>query len=427
MSADRYEVGRKRKEPAIVRERARKSLNALTGARFLAAYWVLAYHFTIQFRFDPLPGKPSSSAALPAWLAPFILQGHLAVDFFFLLSGFILAYTYISDEGALRGSPRAFWVARIARIYPVYLLGLILGFWPFLQVESNLAIVALSTFTHLFMLHGWIPVALDLNQPSWSLSVEATFYLAFPFVLPLAGRLRRRGLWLLFAGSWLFFGAVCLMLQALSDQGFDTLLGWRDIVRYNPAISFPEFIAGMALGLLFTRYGAAALPWLRGLRGWAFDALIASALALFACVMLAIYNLGLANSPVDIAAPFALPLLAGLILLLACQRGAVAWLLSTPTLVWLGEISYAVYILHKPLWSLLSGPLWTALNPLSLALTRRPADNLALLLAFTALAVACAGLSFQFMERPLRRWIRRRWAEPARRPQATGEPEGART
>jgi peptidoglycan/LPS O-acetylase OafA/YrhL len=409
-----------------VRERARTSLSALTGARFLAAYWVLAYHCVIQFRFDPLPGKPATTGALPAWLAPVILQGHLAVDFFFLLSGFILAYTYIGDEGTLRGTRRAFWVARIARIYPVYLLGLILGFWPFLQIEPNPAIVALSTFTHLFMLHGWIPVALDLNQPSWSLSVEATFYLAFPFVLPLAGRLRRRGLWLLFAGSWLLFGAICLTLQALSDHGLDSLLGWRDIVRYNPAISFPEFIAGMALGLLFTRYGAAALPWLRGLRGWAFDALITGALALFAVVMLVIYNIGLSNSPVDIAAPFALPALAALILLLAFQRGAVAWLLSTPALVWLGEISYAVYILHKPIWSLLSGPLWAALNPLSLALTHRPASNLALLLAFSALVVACAGISFQIMERPLRRWIRQTWAAPRAR-QATGEPEGART
>lgn len=410
-----------------MREQARKSLNALTGARFLAAYWVLAYHFTIQFRFDPLPGKPASSGALPAWLAPFILQGHLAVDFFFLLSGFILAYTYISDGGALRGTPRAFWVARIARIYPVYLLGLILGFWPFLQIEPNPAIVALSTFTHLFMLHGWIPVALDLNQPSWSLSVEATFYLAFPFVLPLAGRLRRRGLWLLFAASWLTFIAICLILQTLSDHGFASLLGWRDIVRYNPAISFPEFIVGMALGLLFTRYGAEAFTWLRGLRGWAFDTLIAVTLALFAGVMLVIYNLGLANSPVDIAAPFALPLLAALVLLLAHQRGGVAWLLSTPALVWLGEISYSLYILHKPLWSLLNGPLWAALDNLSLALAHRPADNLALLLAFSALAVALAGLSFQYMERPLRRWIRQRWSSAAPAHQATGEPEGART
>ena len=130
-------------------EQSRKSLHALTGARFLAAFWVLAYHFAIQFRFDTLPGKAPSTGALPLGLAPIILQGHLAVDFFFILSGFILSYTYVSSEGALRGSRREFWVARIARVYPVYLLGLALGLGPFLKIEPNGAIVALSGFTHL--------------------------------------------------------------------------------------------------------------------------------------------------------------------------------------------------------------------------------------------------------------------------------------
>ena len=389
---------------------ARKPLSALTGARFLAAFWVVIYHFAIQFRYDPLAGKPPTTNALPPLLAPIILQGHLAVDFFFLLSGFILAYTYATNEGALRGTRREFWVARIARVYPVYLLGLLLGLEPFLKIEPNLAIVGFSALTHLLLAHGWIPVALDWNQPSWSLSVEATFYLAFPLILPLIGRLRRRGLWLVLIGSWLLFGALDLTLQTLSEHGFSTLLGWRDIVRYNPAVSFPEFVAGMALGLLFTRSGAKAL---QRLSGWAIDALLIVALALLVLALAAIDSLGLANAPVDIGAPFVLPLLATMILLLAFQRGALAWALSTPLAVWLGEISYAMYILHKPLWALLSGPLWALVDGLSLAITRRPADNLALLAAFSALIVACAGLSFRFFERPLRRWIRARWGQPA--------------
>lgn len=401
-------------------QEARTSLNALTGARFLAAFWVLAYHFAIQFRFDPLPGKPASPVMLPFGLAPLILQGHLAVDFFFLLSGFILAYTYITPEGTLRGSTREFWVARIARIYPVYLLGLALGFTPFLNVEHNLAIVAFSGFTHLFMLHALVPVALDWNQPSWSLGVEAVFYAFFPIILPLAARLRHRGLWLLLLGSWLVFGAICIVLQTLSDLGFSTLLGWRDIVRYNPLVSFPEFVAGMAIGLLFTRYSAQALSWLRRLRGWAFDCLIVATLGLLVAALVALDSLNLANTPVDVGAPVVMPLLAALILLLAFQRGAVAGALSAPLAVWLGEISYAVYILHKPLWYLLNGALWALVNSASLAITRRPAGNLALFLAFVALTVTCAGLSFQFLERPLRRWIRLKWGQPARPQAVTG-------
>ena len=409
-------------------QEGRPPLNALTGARFLAAFWVLMYHFAIQFRFDALPGKAPSSGALPLGLAPVILQGHIAVDFFFILSGFILSYTYVTSEGELRGSRRQFWVARIARIYPVYVLGLVLGLEPFLKLEPNLAIVAFSGFTHLLMLHSWIPVALDWDQPVWSLGVEATFYAAFPAIVPLAGRLRRRGLWLLLLGAWLAFLTICLILQALTDAGFSTLLGWRDIVRYNPVVSFPEFVVGIALGLLFLRYGSVIPSSLRRMRGWVFDGLIAAMLALLVAALVALENLNLANADVDIGAPVTLPMLAALILLLAHQRGALARILSTGPLIWLGEISYAVYVLHKPLWYLLSGPLWSAVDAVSLASARRPASNLALFAAFVALVIACAGLSFRCLERPLRRLIRMRWGQPpaaARAGEAAVSPSSA--
>ncbi|HEU0026724.1 MAG TPA: acyltransferase [Ktedonobacterales bacterium] len=390
----------------------RKSLDALTGARFLAAFWVLVYHFAIQFRFDRLPGKPPSSRALPLGLGPVILQGHLAVDFFFILSGFILAYTYAASEGGMRGSRREFWVARIARIYPVYLLGLALGLAQFLSTEHNLAIVAISGFTHLFMLHALFPVGLEWNQPSWSLGVEAFFYAFFPLALLLAGRLRRRGLWLLFFASWLVFIGIDLGLVMMTRNGFTSLPGWRDIARYDPLVSFPEFIAGMALGLLFTRYGASALPLLRRLTAPLFDVLIIVTLAAYVGVLFVAARLDIRSTWVDALAPVSLPPLAAIILLLAFQRGMIVKLLSHPLIVWLGEISYAVYILHKPVWYLLSAPLWTLLSAISMATVGHVPSNTALIIAFTVLVVLIAGLSFQFLERPLRRAIRARWGRP---------------
>ncbi|HEX2350421.1 MAG TPA: acyltransferase, partial [Ktedonobacterales bacterium] len=246
-----------------MRRTARKSLDALTGARFFAAFWVVCYHFASDFRLEPLPGKPAANAALPSGVGLVLLQGHLAVDFFFLLSGFILAYTYVTPGGTLRGSSREFWVARIARIYPVYLLGLVLALPEYLTVEPNHAILAVSGVAHLTMLHAWLPFTLDWNQPSWSLSVESFFYLLFPLVLPLAGRLRRAGLWLLLAAAWLWFMAVDFALVIIGKAGLASGANWNNFARYNPLISFPEFIAGMALGLLFVRYGADALPLLR--------------------------------------------------------------------------------------------------------------------------------------------------------------------
>jgi peptidoglycan/LPS O-acetylase OafA/YrhL len=418
--------------------RARKSLDALTGARFLAAYWVLLYHFTIQFRYVALPGKPTSSHAIPALVAPILLQGHLGVDFFFLLSGFILAYTYLSDTATLRGSKREFWVARVARIYPVYLLGLILALPDLLTALPSGTLgwlfVMGAAVLHLLLLHAWIPVGTNWNQPSWSLSVEAAFYLGFPLILPLVARLRQRGLWLLTLGSWLGYGALSLVLQFFTNTGVANLIpDWRDFVRYLPLVSYPEFIAGMALGLLFTRYRAEALSGILRLAqryGWINDGLVIIALTLLLGALTLIYQLGLANSPIDIAAPFALPPLAAITLLLAFQRGVIARLLSTRLMVWLGEVSYAVYMLQDPLWARLNRPLWALVNGLSLIVTQRTANNAELLIAITLLLVICASLSFKFFETPLRRWIRATWASsgPQRSTaQVTPASEGART
>jgi peptidoglycan/LPS O-acetylase OafA/YrhL len=149
-----------------MQQATRRSLDALTGARFLAALWVVVYHYTLEFRFPSLKEALHYQYGHHTPFDLLILQGHLAVDFFFLLSGFILAYTYISDSGRLRGSPRAFWVARIARIYPVYLLGLALAFYPYATAQDGPIPVLESGAAHLLMLHTWFPQTLAWNQPS---------------------------------------------------------------------------------------------------------------------------------------------------------------------------------------------------------------------------------------------------------------------
>ena len=402
-----------------MRKNARRSLNALTGARFFAAFWVVCYHFASDFRLEPLPGKPASQVALPSGLGLVLLQGHLAVDFFFLLSGFILAYTYITPNGTLRGSRREFWVARIARIYPVYLLGLALALPEYLTVETNPKVLAISGIAHLTMLHAWLPFTLEWNQPSWSLSVEAFFYLLFPLVLPLAGRLRRRGLWLLGVFAWLCFLALDLALAIVGREGWVTGALWRNIVRYNPLVSFPEFIVGMALGLLFIRYGPEALPLLRRLTSPLFDGLIVVALVVFGVALVVTDKAGIHGVVVDTLGPIVLPSLAAIIFLLAFQRGVIARVLSLPLLVWLGEISYAIYILHKPVWYLLGAPLWEQLDAASLATLHVIPDNLAFFVAFSALVILVSGLSYHLLERPLRRAIRSWWGRPkATLPQA---------
>ncbi|HEU0026726.1 MAG TPA: acyltransferase [Ktedonobacterales bacterium] len=388
----------------------RASLNALTGSRFLAAYWVVAYHFVTNYRFAP--GEAPATTQLPQLSLVIISQGHLAVDFFFLLSGFILAYTYVTPDGKMRGSRREFWVARIARIYPVYALGLLIYLPVYLATVPNWLIFVVSAIGHAFMIHAWMPGTLSWNGPSWSLSVEAFFYALFPLLLPLSGRLRRNQLWLLFVGSWLALIALDGALVLAAKDGFAALPFFRSVVRYNPVVSLPVFIAGMALGLLFTRYGREALPLLRRISGPMCDVLIIGALFVFGMAILVANRLGISGSIVDTLAPASLPSMAVIIFLLAFQRGVIAWFLSRPVIVWLGEISYAVYILHDPLWAVLGNPLWLALRSASMTLMGVAPGDIALFVAYSALVVVIAGMSFQFFERPLRRAIRMQWGRP---------------
>src|SRR5947209_7185962 len=131
--------------------------------RFLAAVTVVAFHFA------PLPALNGSDA------------GPAAVTLFFLLSGFILTYT--ARPG--RGSVREFYVARFARIYPAYLLGLglAIALLPMGIYHPNQWCVVPTNglLPDLFAVQAWFPDrAACLNGPAWSLSCEVLFYALFP-------------------------------------------------------------------------------------------------------------------------------------------------------------------------------------------------------------------------------------------------------
>ncbi len=387
-------------EKPDARHISRPSLSPLTSLRFLAALWVVAYHYTLEFRFTSLRQEIGYELGPHNPIDFLLLQGHLAVDFFFLLSGFILAYTYTSTHNSLRGGARGFWVARLARIYPVYLLGLALSMWTVLGGRFNPLDVITSITAHIFLVHAWFPTLLDLNQPSWSLSVEAFFYALFPLLLPLFARRSLRGVRALFLGSLLVFAMLILaMFVASSQPSIASLPGWRTISRYNPLLSLPEFTAGMALGLLFIRRGERT-TLSRKPSGLRMD-LVAIAVTIGLCaVLIGIYKLHIPTYLVDTEAPFALPFLAALVYALAIQRGLIVSLLSRPVMVWLGEISYGIYIVHVPVWDIVRQVA---------AKFGIPPGSVILIPLYAALVLTVAGLSFTYIERPARRAIRSRW------------------
>src|SRR3954470_9302060 len=94
----------------------RVPLRALTGIRFFAAFHVLLLHTTLRYL-----------GHAPIWVQNIVGSGYVGVSLFFILSGFILTYSYSPDGHADVTRKREFWAARFARIYPVYALGLLLA------------------------------------------------------------------------------------------------------------------------------------------------------------------------------------------------------------------------------------------------------------------------------------------------------------
>src|SRR6266513_712426 len=207
-------------------------MNALTSIRFIAAMYVVLFH------------ERAMLSHAPSLIRNLVSTGNVAVSFFFILSGFVLAYTYLGKAGQFCGTLSEFWSARFARIYPVYVVSFLMflprvlwGEPPILvghRIDSAIATITLT--------QGWTHL-LYWNQPGWLISCEAFFYLVFPLVvIPIANLARRSLLWVI-AGLWISD----LSLPVMFDLGL--LNGSsRDVILYHPVTRLPEFIIGICLG-----------------------------------------------------------------------------------------------------------------------------------------------------------------------------------
>ena len=148
----------------------------LTGLRCFAAINIVFFHFSN-----------------PQWfgfLAPVVNAGFASVSFFILLSGFVLAYNYADRARAGELDKMRFWEARFTRLYPIYLLSLLLSLARRCRRSTRATRHAMfwtgMVLTPL-LLQGWIPsIATFLNTPAWTMSAEAFYYLLFPWMA--AGR-----------------------------------------------------------------------------------------------------------------------------------------------------------------------------------------------------------------------------------------------
>ncbi len=306
------------------RERA-PSLPPLTSLRFAAALLVVCAHWDV------------SRGHVPS------MFGAAGVEFFFVLSGFILTHVYRTGftSGNALAAVRAFWLARFARVYPLHVLTLLavclLGLVAIRPPFYGIALGAQLT-----LLQSWIPVdnvPFAFNGPAWTLSDEAFFYAVFPFALQ---RLIRARLSIVHYGC---IAAAIWLLACCFDLSVDAAqpaMQW--LVYVFPLPRLADFICGMILALAFAQADVR---------------LSAARATILECASIATVIFGIAISPsLPPAYGFAsclVPAWMGLIFIFAVQRGALSQLLRARPLVALGEASFALYMVHHIVMDRLTG------------------------------------------------------------------------
>ena len=206
-------------------------ISPLTSLRFLFALMVFGAHiYTIDPYFDHL----------------FYKEGFVGVNFFFILSGFIIAYTYRDRLLEQKSTLREFWVARIARIYPLHLLTLGISVYVGGYISGDLIDWIKHFVANLFLLQPFIPAAdyfFSFNSPSWSLGCEQLFYFLFPFIIGCLGKKNR----ILYLAGVLVI-AIPIAMYFTMDQDI------KAIWYVNPLTRLPDFLIGMLLFHLYDKF-----------------------------------------------------------------------------------------------------------------------------------------------------------------------------
>lgn len=378
---------------------------ALDGWRGVCACCVVLFHF---------------HGYSPIYESPLVRNSYLFVDFFFVLSGFVIALNYATRLGTWHDL-RRFLVLRLGRVYPLHVFML----FCFMAYETARLVAGLgqpappetfsgqtqplAVLSNLFLVQSLhVHDGLTWNGPSWSISTEVWTYVVFALVSVVLG-LR---VWMLALAAI----APPLALLYLSGSGMDVTYDWGLI----------RCIFGFALGIacyhvhrLRTRHGG---PRLNPLAATVAECLIVAAVVAFVS--------GAGKSPWSLLAPFVFSVA---VLVFAWERGAVSRFFRTAPLRWLGKLSYSIYLTHffvvlllpVVVKRLVHEDLWTPM-PLAdgqyvLAFGRNDLEGTFFYAVVLVLTLAFSAFTYRWVETPGRDWSRR-WAGRPPSPRMSPDP-----
>jgi peptidoglycan/LPS O-acetylase OafA/YrhL len=334
-------------------------IDSLRGIAACVVAFIVHQHFMLGNTAEPLRGF---------WLGEWLYEhGEIAVDLFFVISGFVFAHIYLQSAASRAVSARDFFVARFARLYPlhiatalfIFMLAPFFGYvdWP--ATPSDGYHLLLHSF---FLQMSGLGETLSLNRPSWSLSVEVFCYFLFVIGLKLG-----REVFTKFAITMVLCGLI------LALPGHPVLLG------------LGRGLFGFFVGCLMYQNRALLEKS---------PVLFAPLIPLFGFLVFSPLHAGI------VASATAWPV----IVTLAPRCG----LLRNRILKWLGERSYSIYLLHAPVFIVLSAAMFDNQSP--------PQDDTILICVLgVILTLVVSDVSFSRFEKPARKYLNK---VLARRPES---------
>lgn len=379
-------------------------LPALTGIRFFAILHIFCFHLWVIFDMKKEPGMENllrDMNDLPAPVFTAITNGWMSTSFFFLLSGFILAYLYWGANGQLALPKKTFWLTRAIRIYPIHLILLLitmlmttahqlsLGTSPWLLGASGLATLTLT--------QAWYPDFVPIwSWPTWTISALVFLYAVLPFLLPRLARLSRAAsIQLLCALP--FISLIPTAIFALYfPAGTEAPEFWKIFIGSTPLFWLAHFTAGILLSRLFMPSRATHSPTSMPKRWLAWGDL-----ALLVVIALA--------STQQVEEPFKfflrhglmMPLYMVIIVDLARGNGIAARIFSLPGTGFLGETGFSIFIWQNFILMMCFG--FIMFNP--------DAGQHQFFWAVIG-AILLGIISTYLIEKPIARKLRRKWLVP---------------
>lgn len=352
-------------------DNSRGKLNQLTSIRGIAAWWVVLFHS--QMLFDD---------SLPPALANVIAHGYLAVDLFFILSGFVIYLNYNSKVASgFPASAIAFYLNRFARIYPVHLLMLgsyllLAGAFVYFSKSGVTpdSYSAKSFVESVFLIHAWFGTGMSWNVPSWSISAEWFVYLLFPLITLILRKHLKTML------SHIAISAFILALIYCTYSAMDVNSLGTDILSMALIRVCFEFLLGTIIGSAYVSH----LAFLKQYKKWILIA--------FAVISIIYVNFDIKDYVLFPAAFFFL------IIYMCVEDSILQTVFSNRVLVYLGEISYSTYMVHYLVYDLFKA-VWVSESS--------NVNQGYLALSFLAVLLMSM-LTYHFVEMPSQKYLRGR-------------------